>query len=74
MNIADANTGVLYATVLHSNSSKVVLESAMTAFLAIAEDGGGKLLYNLYYEQERPKESGKTDPLDLAFNDGMLEY
>ena len=51
----------------------------MTAFLATAENGEAKLLYSLYYEQEQTTtaaaEPAKSidKPLDLAFNDVMLE-
>jgi len=61
---------VLYATTLHSSASKTLLEAALTAFLQAAENGGGKLLYKLYYEQQ---EKSTSDSLDLAFDDRMLE-
>ena len=41
---------------------------AISSFLKKAEDGEGKLLYSLYYEQQAVDSS-----LDLAFNDAMLE-
>ena len=73
MSLADGNIGVLYSTTLHSSGSKVLLESVVTTFLAVAQGGVGKLLHNLYYEQEQTMNDGATDSLDLAFNDGMLE-
>jgi hypothetical protein len=60
--------GVLYATTIHSSGSKALLGAALSKFLEIAEDGEGKLLYSLYYEQKQAAAS-----LDLAFNDEILE-
>lgn len=59
---------VLYTTTACSSSSKVLLEAALSRFLQVAENGEGKLLYSLYYEQEQP-----ATYLDLAFNDQILE-
>lgn len=51
-----------------ASSSKALLEAALSKFLEIAENGEGKLVYSLYYEQEQAAAS-----LDLAFNDEILE-
>jgi hypothetical protein len=70
---------VLYATTLCSSSSKNFLEAALANFLELAENGGGKLLYSVYYEQQQEvRTSGEEHKLsqaslDLAFNDEMLE-
>jgi hypothetical protein len=76
---ANHTIGVLYATALHGNDSKKILEAALNAFLATAENGEARLLYSLYYEQKQttrstsePAKSVDTS-LDLAFNDKMLE-
>ena len=50
------------------SNSKPLLEAALSKFLEIAENGEGKLLYSLYYEQEQAAAF-----LDLAFNDQILE-
>jgi hypothetical protein len=70
--------GVLYATTLKSDTSKAILEAALSALLKSTEDGDGKLLYSLYYEQEQ--QASTADPatpsyasLDLAFNDEILQ-
>jgi hypothetical protein len=65
---ADSPLAVLYATTTSSPGSKMLLESALAKFLKSAEQGDGKLLYSLYYEQKHTPAS-----LDLAFNDQMLE-
>ena len=61
----------------HSETSKVLLEAAVSAFLKTAENGEGKLLYSLYYEQQGvgsdPSVSDSDSSLDLAFNDGILD-
>ena len=69
--------GVLYATTLKSDTSKAILEAALSALLKSTEDGEGMLLYSLYYEQEQ--QASTADPatpsyasLDLAFNDEIL--
>jgi hypothetical protein len=59
----------LYGTTLCKAGSKDILEAAVTAFLEAAENGGGKLLYSVYYEQQASSEAS----LDLAFNDTLLE-
>ena len=51
-----------------SSNSKEVLEAAISFFLEKAEDGQGKLLYRLYYEQK-----AADSVLDLAFDDSILE-
>src|SRR4051794_32085520 len=75
--MADHFIGVLYATMLHSESSKALLEAAVSAILKVAENGEGKLLYALYYEQNAMSpSSAATTPnssLDLAFNDEILD-
>jgi hypothetical protein len=70
--------GVLYATTLKSDTSKAILEAALSALLKSTEDGDGKLLYSLYYEKEQ--QASTADPatpsyasLDLAFNDEILQ-
>lgn len=45
-----------------------MLEAAIAAFLKIAENGEGKLLYNCYYEQ-----IAEGSGLDLAFDDQILD-
>lgn len=45
-----------------------MLEAATSSFLKTAENGEGKLLYSLYYEQQALDSS-----LDLAFNDIMMD-
>jgi hypothetical protein len=65
---ADYRTGAIYATTRYSSSSKALLEESLSKFLEIVENGEGKLLYSLYYEQEQA-----ASQLDLAFNDQMLE-
>jgi hypothetical protein len=78
LSIANHVLGVLYATTLKSDTSKAILEAALSALLKSTEDGGGKLLYSLYYEQEQ--QASTADPatpsyasLDLAFNDEILQ-
>jgi len=72
---ADCIIGVIYATTLHTNGSKTLLETAVTTFLTTASDSKGKILYSLYYEQQETarNENGSADSLDLAFNDGILD-
>jgi len=60
---------VLYATTLYKSGSKEILEAAVKTFLKAVENGQTELLYRLYYEQHATASS----PLDLAFNDMMLE-
>jgi hypothetical protein len=78
LSIANHGSGVLYATTLKSDTSKAILEAALSALLKSTEDDQGKLLYSLYYEQEQ--QSSAADPatpsyasLDLAFNDEILQ-
>jgi hypothetical protein len=69
---------VLYATTLYTSSSKILLETALNAFLVTRGDGT-KLLYRVYYEQQQG--CGQTENLsngtcpsfDLAFNDLVLD-
>jgi hypothetical protein len=56
----------------------MVLEKAVSTILESVENGQGKLLYSLYYEQEQ--QGSSIDPamspdasLDLAFNDEILQ-
>jgi len=73
---ANGKLAVLYATTLHCEKSKNLLEAALSTFLDLAEGGEGKMLYSLYYEQSQEiKPSGHVleGSLDLAFNDDMLE-
>ena len=70
VSIANHVKGVLYATTMLSNSSKVVLEAGLTKLLAAAEIGGENLLLSLYYEQSAEL---SCVSLDLAFDDVMLE-
>jgi len=69
---------VLYATTLRSDSSKALLQTAISAFLKVSENGEGKLLYSLYYEQSQVSSSSRQSTnssdssLDLAFNEDML--
>jgi hypothetical protein len=70
--------GVLYATTLHSNGSKALIEAALDAFLRSANIEDTKVLYTLYYEQQSLKSTGESskdsDPsLDLSCNDQLLE-
>jgi len=65
---ANHDPGVLYATTISPSCSQALLEAAMSKFLAIADNGEGKLLYILYYEQEQ-----RAASLDLAFDDEVLE-
>lgn len=68
LSVANDNAGVLYATMQYSNDNKTVLQAALSALLKSTENGEGKLLYSLYYEQEQQPTS-----LDLAFNDEILQ-
>lgn len=77
MFIANCIKGVLYATMLHSEHSKPLLDSALDAFLATLAEPRPALLYKLYYEQraevhEKSPESIEAS-LDLAFNDIILD-
>ncbi|KAG4442077.1 hypothetical protein IFR05_002471 [Cadophora sp. M221] len=68
---------VLYATTLHSEHGKKLLDSALSTYLQLSQDEA-ELLYTLYYEQEQvSKSSASSDPsdasIDLAFNDEVLE-
>lgn len=60
---------------MYSANSKVLLETAVAKFFGIADSETAQLIYKLYYEQEQvTKVNGDTvEPLDLAFNDGMLD-
>lgn len=49
------------------------MEAAIEAFLKTAGNGEAKLLYSLYYEHHAAVREGENLPLDLAFNDTMLE-
>jgi hypothetical protein len=78
LSVANHVLGVLYATTLKSDTSKAILEAALSALLKSTEYGCGKLLYSLYYEQEQ--QASTADPatpsyasLDLAFNDEILQ-
>jgi len=56
----------------------LVLKSAISTFINIAENGEEKLLYSLYYEQEQGTRSingsiASEASLDLAFNDEILQ-
>lgn len=82
MHIADQYQGIIYATTRQSSGSRARLEAAISTFLQKAEDGEAKLLFSVYYEQQRITETSSTeastykfpDPsLDLAFDDSMLE-
>jgi len=62
---------------MHSKDSKKTIKAALETFLATAENGEGKLLYSLYYEQKELEPAAKPDKfdmsLDLAFNDAILD-
>ncbi|TGO17587.1 hypothetical protein BTUL_0016g00500 [Botrytis tulipae] len=63
---------ILYATTLLPESSttqagKLLLDDAISKFLATTEGDSGQVLYSVYYEQQ-----GSKDKLDLAFNDQVL--
>ncbi|THV48409.1 hypothetical protein BGAL_0250g00080 [Botrytis galanthina] len=63
---------ILYATTLLPESSttqagKLLLDDAISKFLATTEGDSGQVLYSMYYEQQ-----GSKDKLDLAFNDQVL--
>ncbi len=70
MSIANHGLGVLYSTTPKSDTSKTILEAALSALLKSTEDDEGKLLYSLYYEQEQ---QASYACLDLAFNDEILQ-
>lgn len=65
---------MLYLTMQQSSSSRRVLDACLSSFLSLAENGEGKLLYKLYYEQKATNSGSiRDDPsLDLAFHDGIL--
>ncbi|TGO51821.1 hypothetical protein BOTNAR_0343g00020 [Botryotinia narcissicola] len=67
-----ASQCILYATTLLPESSttqagKLLLDDAISKFLATTEGDGGQVLYSVYYEQ-----LGSKEKLDLAFNDQVL--
>jgi len=64
-----AGQSVLYATTLYKSGSNEILNAAVRASLKAIDNGQAELLYILYYEQCATASS----PLDLAFNDAMLE-
>ncbi|KAH7336241.1 rab geranylgeranyl transferase escort protein-like protein [Rhexocercosporidium sp. MPI-PUGE-AT-0058] len=67
---------VLYATTLHSEQSKKLLDNALSTFLQSNQDHA-EPLYTLYYDQEQVRKNTTSEPseasLDLAFNDEVLE-
>jgi hypothetical protein len=74
--IANCISGVLYATILHSERNKSLLDAALNTFLTTLEkeEPHSALLYKLYYEQKADGVGGSTEAsLDLAFNDGILD-
>ncbi|TVY20836.1 Rab proteins geranylgeranyltransferase component A [Lachnellula arida] len=60
---------VLYASTQYSKNSKAILEATISKFLEASKDNV-KLLYSLYYEQQQVP---GTSPLDLAFDDQILD-
>ncbi|RFU30636.1 hypothetical protein B7463_g5691, partial [Scytalidium lignicola] len=73
---------IIYVTSRYSSSSKARMEAAISTFLQKAGDGDAKLLYSVYYEQQRVSQTSSVeastyrfpDPsLDLAFDDSILE-
>lgn len=67
--ITNCITGVLYATTLHNNKSKAILELALATFYQSVEEAKPSLLYRWYYEQKETS----TSSLDMSFDDQMLD-
>lgn len=76
---ANSASGVLYASTFSKPGSKEILEAALATFLKVANSREAKLMYCLYYEQKQALRSVASlsptsrAPLDLAFNDEMLD-
>ncbi|KAG9240739.1 GDP dissociation inhibitor [Calycina marina] len=63
---------VLYATTLYSSNRKALLKIAIDSLLLSTQNAADAVLYSLHYEQTAPS-FGIANPLDLAFDDRMLE-
>ncbi|KAL3426584.1 rab protein geranylgeranyltransferase component A [Phlyctema vagabunda] len=77
-----AGQSVIYASTLQTSSGDTLLQAAVSAFIESSGDQNTRVLYRLYYEQNRstsvPKSQGLIydlrDPsLDLAFDDAILD-